>query len=91
MPSFHRSRDFPREEGQNMAGSRVELLKLSSPAPRAMSGAIGFVLIVIALGIFMPDVLHALSTLLLTLFQRATSFVQAVPMPAPQAYPAAGN
>ena len=44
-----------------------------------MSAAIGFAVIIIAFGIFMPDVLHALSTFLLVLFGRATAFVNALP------------
>ena len=46
-----------------------------------MTTAIGFAIIIIAFGVFMPDVLRALSTFLLVLFQRATTFVQSMPMP----------
>jgi hypothetical protein len=33
----------------------------------------------VAVGIFMPDVLHALSVFLLTLLNKATAFIQAMP------------
>ena len=45
----------------------------------SISAAIGFAALVIIFGIFMPDVLRALSVFLLTLFQKATAFVQSMP------------
>lgn len=44
-----------------------------------MSAAIGLAAIIIVFGIFMPDVLHALSVFLLTLFGKATAMLQAMP------------
>jgi len=46
-----------------------------------MGSAFGFMLVVIALGIFMPDVLRALSVFLLALFQKATVFLEEMPLP----------
>lgn len=45
----------------------------------SLGSAIGFVALIIIFGIFMPDVLHALSVFLLTLFSKATAFLQTVP------------
>lgn len=51
-----------------------------------MSAAIGFAVIIVAFGVFMPDVLRALSAFLLAFFGKATAFLQAVP-----AYPAVSH
>lgn len=53
-----------------------------------MSAAIGLAAIIIVFGIFMPDVLRALSVFLLTLFGKATAMLQALPAsPAMVSYP----
>jgi len=44
------------------------------------AGAIAFVIIMIAFGILMPEVLHALSAFLLTLFTKGTAFLNALPV-----------
>jgi hypothetical protein len=48
-----------------------------------MSQAIGLAMIIVVIAIFLPSVLHALENFLLLLLVRATSFVQAIPIPAP--------
>jgi hypothetical protein len=48
-----------------------------------MATAIGFIMIVVAFGVFMPNVFHELSLLLQTLFGRATAFLNALPVPQP--------
>jgi hypothetical protein len=53
-----------------------------------MSSAIGFAVVIIAFGIFMPDVLRAMSVFLLTLFGKATALLNAMPAnPAVVSYP----
>jgi hypothetical protein len=44
-----------------------------------MISAIAFGMIVVIFGIFMPEVLHAVSVFLLTLFERATALLNALP------------
>lgn len=44
-----------------------------------MAAAIAFAITLVVLGIFMPDVLRALETFLLTFFGKATAFLQAMP------------
>lgn len=44
-----------------------------------MSSAIGLIIILIAFGIFMPDVIRAMSTFLLAFFGKATAFLQSLP------------
>ncbi len=56
-----------------------------------MSGAIGLAALVVVFGIFMPDVLRALSVFLLTLFGRATAFLNAIPSSYPVTVPATGH
>ncbi len=56
-----------------------------------MRQAIAFVLIMIAFGIFMPEVLHALSVFLLTLFTKSTAFLNALPVSPAMVSPAAGH
>ena len=46
-----------------------------------MGQAIGFAVILIILGIFLPDVLHALEDLFLTLLAKATMFVDTLQVP----------
>jgi len=46
-----------------------------------MGQAIGFAVIIIVVGIFLPDVLHALEEFLLTLLSKATFFVGALNVP----------
>ena len=58
-------------------GDTVELL-INLPVATAMRQAIAFVIIMIAFGIFMPEVL-ALSVFLLTLFTKATALLNALP------------
>lgn len=62
-----------------MAGTRVEVFKLTPPRTRAMGRAIGFAAILVVLGIFMPEVLHALSAFLLAALSKATAFIQTLP------------
>ncbi|MEK7542538.1 MAG: hypothetical protein AAB524_02455 [Patescibacteria group bacterium] len=47
-----------------------------------MGAAIGFAVILIVLGIFLPDVLNALEELFLTLLSKATFFVDTLNVPA---------
>ena len=46
-----------------------------------MGQAIGFALLLIVIGIFLPDVLHALEEFLLTLLDKATSFIDTLNVP----------
>lgn len=46
-----------------------------------MGAAIGFAVILIVLGIFLPDVLNALKEFFLTLLQKATNFVDTLNVP----------
>lgn len=46
-----------------------------------MMKALGFAVTLIVLAILLPSVFHALENLLLLLLDRATAFVQALPMP----------
>ncbi|TSC82590.1 MAG: hypothetical protein G01um101420_257 [Parcubacteria group bacterium Gr01-1014_20] len=41
-----------------------------------MGSAIGFAAVVVVLGVFMPDVLHALQTFLLAFLEKATLIFQ---------------
>lgn len=66
-----------------MAGGYVGLQINPLLAAKNMSAAIGFAVVIIAFGIFMPDVLRALSVFLLTLFGKATAFLQALPVASP--------
>jgi hypothetical protein len=54
-----------------------------------MRSAIAFGLVIVILGIFLPGVINAMDVFLLTLFDRATSLVQALPaaQPAMIGYP----
>lgn len=45
----------------------------------AMRSAIAFGLVIVILGIFLPGVIGAMDLFLLTLFDRATALVQALP------------
>ena len=45
-----------------------------------MRSAIAFGLIIVIFGVLMPDVFHAVSVFLLTLFQKATAMVNSLPM-----------
>ncbi len=44
-----------------------------------MRTALGFAVVVIVLGIFMPDVLHTLSAFLLALLNKAVAFINTLP------------
>ena len=44
-----------------------------------MGGAIGFAAVIVALGIFLPTVLHALEAFLLLLFEKMTQMLQHLP------------
>ena len=46
-----------------------------------MGAAIGFALLIIVLGIFLPDVLYALQVFLLTIIEKATIFVETLNIP----------
>ena len=46
-----------------------------------MAAAIGFAILIIVAGVFLPDVLHALEELLLTLLSKATFFVSTLNVP----------
>ena len=44
-----------------------------------MRSAIAFGLVIVILGIFLPGIINAMDVFLLTLFNRATALVQALP------------
>ncbi|MBI2098558.1 MAG: hypothetical protein HYT49_02770 [Candidatus Wildermuthbacteria bacterium] len=46
-----------------------------------MGAAIGFAVILIVLGIFLPSVLNALENLFLTLLAKATTFIDTLEVP----------
>ena len=53
-----------------------------------MRSAIAFGMVIVILGIFLPGVIHAMDVFLLTLFDRATALVSALPaQPAMVSYP----
>jgi len=47
-----------------------------------MSGAIGLCLLIVVLGVFLPDVLRALETFLLTFLEKGTAMISAIQPPA---------
>ena len=63
-----------------MAGKpRSSCLNQAPPCATAMKQAFAFFIFVVAFGIFMPEVLHALGTFLLVLLNKSTAFVNALP------------
>ena len=46
-----------------------------------MAAAIGFAILIIVAGVFLPDVLHALEELLLTLLNKAQLFANTLSVP----------
>ncbi len=83
-----RLRPFKRgsnEEGSSSLKRNGEPSQLAPKIPslrvRSMGQAIGFAVILIILGIFLPDVLHALEDLFLTLLAKATMFVDTLQVP----------
>jgi hypothetical protein len=77
--SLRARRNLPQEEGQHMALTAASSGLEIKPCTKAMGQAIGLAIILVVIGIFMPDVLHALSTFLLALFSKATAFVNNLP------------
>jgi len=60
----------------------VRLLRSKTPfLSNHMGAAIGFAVILIVFGIFLPDVLLALQEFFLTLIQKATFFLDALDIP----------
>jgi hypothetical protein len=57
----------------------VESRKPNPPASTAMRSAIAFGMVIVILGVFLPGIIHAMDVFLLTLFDRATALVAALP------------
>ena len=72
-----------RRETATISGRRRSRVVKSSPlsAPKAMGAAIGFAAIVVVVGVFMPDVLHAMQAFLLAFFAKATILLQNLQIP----------
>ena len=62
-----------------MAGGVVGSLKPTPSCTTAMKSAIAFGMVIVLFGILMPDVFHAVSVFLLTLFGKGTAMLQALP------------
>jgi hypothetical protein len=79
LDGFLRNLRLPQEEANFMASGVVGSRKTTPPCKNAMRSAIAFGLVIVILGVFLPGVIHAMDVFLLTLFDRATALVQALP------------